>query len=171
MWSAGCSTGEEPYSMAIALLEALRMNEIRLDIWDMKILATDISTKVLETAENGVYMHEQLPAYAPRDMVGRYFLKGTNENAGMIKVKNSVKDIVRFRRLNFIESSYPFNKYFDVIFCRNVMIYFDEKMKRHMLSMFERHLCKLGYLFLGHSETMIGNGEFDSVNITVYRKK
>lgn len=171
MWSAGCSTGEEPYSMAISVNEALRMNSVETGAWDIKILATDISTRVLEAAAAGIYGYEQLPANVPKDMFRRYFLKGINENAGTLKVKALAGNMVRFRRLNLMDGQYPLSKQFDVIFCRNVMIYFDDHMKRHVLSMFDRHLCSRGHLFLGHSETMLGNGQFDAVHITIYRKK
>ncbi|MGD0282556.1 MAG: CheR family methyltransferase, partial [Dissulfurispiraceae bacterium] len=129
------------------------------------------STKVLETARAGIYGYEQLPDNIPKDIVGRYFLRGIDENEGKIKVKDFLKGIVRLGRLNFTEKSYPFNKEFDVIFFRNVMIYFDEEMKRHVISMFHRHLCGNGHLLLGHSETMFWNEEFVPVDITVYRKR
>ncbi len=171
IWSAGCSTGEEPYSIAITVYEALRNNGIPHGSWDIKILATDISTKVLKTAENGIYEVEQLPDFMPLDMTSRYFLKGVGENKGRIKVKDSLKDIIRFRRLNLKDRTYPFKRKFDVIFCRNVMIYFDEDMKRHVISNFHYYLSSTGYLFLGHSETMLGRDQFIPVYITVYRKR
>ncbi len=171
IWSAGCSTGEEPYSIAITVNEVLRIMDMEPGSWDIKILATDISTKVLETARAGIYEYGQLPGNMPEDMVGRYFLKGINENEGKIKAKDFLKGMVRLGRLNFTAKSYPFKKKFDLIFFRNVMIYFDEGMKRHVLSMFHRHLCGKGHLFLGHSETMLWNEEFVPVHITVYRKK
>lgn len=167
IWSAGCSTGEEPYSIAIAVNEALgRHNNDR----DIRILATDISTHVLEAAQTGIYEHEQLPEDMPADMTGRYFLKGIGENDGKIRLKDFIKGAVRFRRLNLKMATYPFKRSFDIIFCRNVMIYFDEDMKRHVLSMFYNHLSNNGYLFLGHSETMIGRETFKPVFVTVYKK-
>ncbi|HCZ12105.1 MAG TPA: hypothetical protein DHV16_07625 [Nitrospiraceae bacterium] len=166
IWSAGCSTGEEPYSIAIAVHEAMG----GISGWNMKMLATDISTKALDTAHSGIYEYEEIPDDLPPSLFGSYFLRGTGEHAGMIKVKDFVRDMIRFRRLNLKEREYPFAKTFDIIFCRNVMIYFDEHMKRHVLSMFHRHLSDNGYLFLGHSETMIGNEKFKPVYITVYKK-
>lgn len=165
IWSAGCSTGEEPYSIAITLCEVL--GDMRG--WDIKILATDISTKVLDIAQKGIYEYEAV-LEMPEDVVHRYFLRGTGENIGKIKVKDFLKEMIRFRRLNLKNRVYPFKRKFDVIFCRNVMIYFDEDMKQHVLSMFHRHLSDGGHLFLGHSETMLGNNRFKPVFITVYRK-
>lgn len=162
IWSAGCSTGEEPYSIAITLCEAL--GNIRG--WDIKILATDISTKVLDKAKNGIYEYSDMP----EDIVCRYFLRGDSENGRRIKVRDFLKDMIRFRRLNLKDGTYPFKRKFDVIFCRNVMIYFDEHIKRYLLSMFYDHLADNGFLFLGHSETMIGQERFKPVYITVYRK-
>jgi chemotaxis protein methyltransferase CheR len=165
IWSAGCSTGEEPYSIAITVCEALG----DMHGWDIKILATDISTKVLDAAQRGIYEYEAVSDMS-EDIVHRYFLKGTGENIGKIKVKDFLKDMIRFRRLNLKDGTYPFKRKVDVIFCRNVMIYFDEDMKQHVLSMFHRHLSDSGYLFLGHSETMLGSSGFKPVFITVYKK-
>ncbi|MEW6739364.1 MAG: CheR family methyltransferase [Nitrospirota bacterium] len=165
IWSAGCSTGEEPYSIAITLREAL--GDMRG--WDIKVLATDISTKVLDAAQRGIYEYEAV-SDMPEGVVRRYFLKGAGENIGKVKVRDFLKDMIRFRRLNLKDGAYPFKRKFDVIFCRNVMIYFDESMKQHVLSMFHRHLSDSGHLFLGHSETMLGSNGFKPVFITVYKK-
>lgn len=171
IWSAGCSTGEEPYSIAITLCEALSNTQQSLlhERWDIKILATDISTKVLNKADNGIYEYEAISDMS-EDIIHKYFLKGTGENTGMVKVKNFLKEIIRFRRLNLKDEVYPFNRGFDIIFCRNVMIYFDENMKQHVLSMFHKHLIEGGYLFLGHSKTMLSSNGFKPVFITVYKK-
>lgn len=169
IWSAGCSTGEEPYSIALTLCEAmqsLRPNEF----WDIKILATDISTKVLDTASAGIYLFEQFPETVSASLLKKYFMRGNNGNCDSIKVKDSVKNIIRFRKLNLKEKIYPFTKPFDVIFCRNVMIYFDDDMKRHVLSMYHKHLADDGYLCLGHSESMVGQEKFRPVHITTYKK-
>lgn len=171
IWSAGCSTGEEPYSLAITVCEALRnLTNPSFSSPDIKILATDISTKVLENAEVGIYGYEQLPEDMSPDNIKRYFLKGKGEHEGKIMVKDFVKGLLWFKRFNLKNETYPFRRGFDAIFCRNVMIYFDEDMKRHVLSLFHHHLSDGGYLFLGHSETIIGKDKFRPVYITVYNK-
>ncbi len=170
VWSTGCSTGEEPYSIAITVLEAFKREGVSPRSWDIKILATDISTKALRVAERGVYGAEQIPPSLPPETAARYFLKGVGRNEGLIKVKDFLKNMVKFRRLNLKDPTYPFRKRFDIIFCRNVMIYFDEEMKRHVISNLYKHLSDSGYLFLGHSETILGSKGFIPVFITVYRK-
>lgn len=177
IWSAGCSTGEEPYSIAVSVSKALSGLPVHGNFaacqyggWDVKVLATDISTRVLEKAQDGIYDLEQIPGEMQGSGLPTYFLKGSGENAGKIMVKEFVKEVVRFRRFNLKEDSYPFRGLFDVIFCRNVMIYFDDGMREHVLERFHRHLSPDGYLFLGHSETMHGQGRFKPVHITTYRK-
>lgn len=174
IWSAGCSTGEEPYSIAITLCEAMEdINKSRglgtARGFDIKILATDISTMALRRAETGIYEYEQISDLDPL-LIKRYFLKGKGENLGMVMVRDRLRNMIRFRRLNLKDQVYPFKGQFHVIFCRNVMIYFDEVMKRHVLSMFYRYLHSEGYLFLGHAETLLEKDEFRPVYITVYRK-
>ncbi len=178
IWSAGCSTGEEPYSIAITVCEALRDCFRTPDPadpycgWDIRILASDISTKVLATAQAGLYEREQIPAGIPPELLQRYFLKGHSSCANKVKVKGFLKDAIRFRRLNFKDVTYPFSKKFDLIFCRNVMIYFDDPMKNHLFHKFHQHLAHDGHLFLGHSETMTaGTSMFSPVHITVYRRQ
>lgn len=168
IWSAGCSTGEEPYSIAITICEAMEEDKM-VQRFDVKILATDISTRALERAEAGVYEYEQISDLDPF-LIKRYFLKGKGENSGMVMVKERLRDMIRFRRLNLKDQEYPFKGQFHVIFCRNVMIYFDEAMKRHVLSMFYRYLHPGGYLFLGHSEALLERDEFRPVYITVYKR-
>jgi chemotaxis protein methyltransferase CheR len=177
IWSAGCSTGEEPYSIAISVYEAFREAFPNADPanpfcgWDVKILATDISTNVLATAQRGLYSQEQIPAGIPKEFLQRYFLKGNNAYSGSVTVKEILKQGISFRRLNFKDTMYPFSNKFDMIFCRNVMIYFDEPMKQHVLKKFHHHLASDGHLFLGHSETMFGNSMFSPVHITVYARQ
>ncbi|MCL4491140.1 MAG: protein-glutamate O-methyltransferase CheR [Nitrospirae bacterium] len=171
IWSAGCSTGEEPYSIAMTLQAAFAKTGIKPEGWDIKILATDISTRVLGTAQSGVYECGQLPDSVQAEDIRKYFLKGDKWNEGKVKVKDAVKGMIRFSRFNLKSRIYPFKKKFDVIFCRNVMIYFDEDMKRHVLSGFHYHLSDNGYVFLGHSETMFKMDQFIPVHITVYKKR
>lgn len=177
IWSAGCSTGEEPYSIAITVCEALREMYPNADPadpycgWNIKILATDISTYVLAAAQRGLYGLEQIPAGVQKEIMRRYFLRGNNTYRDMVAVKEMLKRVIRFRRLNFKDAEYPFAKKFDMIFCRNVMIYFDDAMKNHVLEKFHRHLAPDGHLFLGHSETMFGNTMFSPEHTTVYRRQ
>ncbi len=178
IWSAGCSTGEEPYSIAITVCEALRElfpnadpNDPFCD-WEIKILATDISTKVLDIAQRGLYANDQIPEGVPLELLKCYFLKGNGSYANMVQVKDFLKQAIRFRRLNFKDAAYPFKQPFDLIFCRNVMIYFDEPMKNHVFHKFHQCLAKDGHMFLGHSETMTAdNSMFRPVHITVYSRQ
>lgn len=166
LWSAGCSTGEEPYSIAITVCMAIEQLGEAVSAWDIKVLATDISTKALETARAGVYDYSDcLPRTAYR-----YFLKGVNHAEGRMLVKDAVHGMVRFGRLNLMDDRYPFKRTFDAIFCRNVMIYFDDATRRALIGRLGRHLDDAGHLFLGHSETMLNTDQFASVGVTVYRK-
>ncbi|MBI5893041.1 MAG: protein-glutamate O-methyltransferase CheR [Deltaproteobacteria bacterium] len=175
IWSAGCSTGEEPYSIAITVHEAMKTilpSHIAGEgKWNIKILATDISTKAMDGAKTGIYEYQQLPDNMQTYIMSRYFMKGAKANDGKIMIKGFIKDMIRFRRLNFKESAYPFSKKFDVIFCRNVMIYFDENMRTHVINKFYEHLSDNGHLFLGHSETILNKERFIPVHITVHRKR
>ncbi|MBT0664726.1 protein-glutamate O-methyltransferase CheR [Geobacter pelophilus] len=176
IWSAGCSTGEEPYSIAISVWESFLECFPDADPydpfcgWDVRILATDISTDVLAAAQRGLYNIDQIPAGVPKELLQRYFLKGSKDFSGMVTVKEMLKRIIRFRRLNFKDATYPFSGKFDIIFCRNVMIYFDEAMKSQLLNKFHHYLAHDGHLFLGHSETMFASNQFSPVGITVYRR-
>lgn len=148
IWSAGCSTGEEPYSIAITLFETLGP---ALGDWDVKVLATDIDTRVLEVAQSGVYpldRIEQVPV-ARRD---RWFQRGTGEHAGSCRVRPEVGQILTFRPLNLIEA-WPVHGPFDVIFCRNVLIYFERALQTRIIRQFASLLRPGGLLFLGHSES------------------
>ena len=168
IWSAGCSTGEESYSIAISVYEAL--SELKGPKPDVSILGTDISTSAIELAEKGIYEEAQLPEDLPEKFLKRYFLKGVNEYSGMVKVKDFIKSMVHFERLNLRDKVYPLRRDFHIIFCRNVMIYFSQEMKDHVLNQFYNHLCEGGYLFLGHSEAMLNRPGFMPVYISVYRK-
>jgi chemotaxis protein methyltransferase CheR len=165
IWSAGCSTGEEPYTIAITLLESLSLGSG----WDLKILATDLSTKVLSTAQAGVYLREKVQSLSP-DLVRKYFLRGENQWQNYVKIKPLVKSIVTFQRLNFMES-FSFNEPFDCIFCRNVMIYFDKETRTHLVNRFYKQLEKGGIFFIGHSESLSGmEHPFHYVKPATYKK-
>ncbi len=146
IWSAGCSTGEEPYTLSIILLEMVD----RYHAWDIEILATDIDTKVLEQAKKGVYSKRSVKD-VPEEYLKKYFLK----DGDTYKVKFSVKKPVKFRHLNLMdEKKMRLITGIDFIFCRNVLIYFDENSRRAVVSNFYESLNNGGYIFLGHSESM-----------------
>lgn len=165
-WSAGCSSGEEPYTMAITLNEYF---EDRSD-FDVKILATDVSTKVLEEAKRGVYKEKAIGGL-DKAVVRANFMKGTGDQRGYVKVKEHVRRMVTVAHLNFMDESYPFKGPFDVIFCRNVLIYFDKKTQTRLISKFHDYLADDGRLFLGHSEGLAGGHPgFKYVAPAVYKK-
>ena len=166
IWSAGCSTGEEPYTIGITLLEYFKGKKAPF----CKILATDIDTQVLEKGLNGVYTQEQV-AGIDKKILKEYFLKGTGENQGFFKVKDFLKNLVFFRRLNLLADTYPMKKKFDVIFCRNVIIYFDKDTQRKLFDNFSRYLKDDGYLLVGHSENISSvTDKFFLAGRTIYRK-
>lgn len=169
MWSAACSTGEEPYSIAMCVLESLEKKPIR-PAWDFKILATDISTRVLRIAISGVYSEERVQKVPPA-LRQKYFEKTTQNNERVYKVKEVLKDVVVFRRLN-LKEPYPFKGSFEVIFCRNVMIYFDKPTQQDIITRMSYYLSPGGYLFVGHSESLAGlRHDLIYVRPAVYRKK
>jgi chemotaxis protein methyltransferase CheR len=166
IWSAGCSTGEEPYTIALTLCEALG----RLLTWDVRILASDIDTEVLAKADRGVYPRERVVDIPPA-LLHRYFLQGTGDNEGLVKVAPSLRTLVTFRRINFLDNPWPIRGLFDCIFCRNVIIYFDKATQTRLMQRFADHLKDDGYLFLGHSESLHGMSErFAFVRNTIYRR-
>lgn len=165
VWCAGCSSGEEAYSIAMTMLEALPENRRP----DLRILGTDISTRMLQLAEKGVYEASRVDK-VPYAMRRQYFQKGVNRWKGFYRVKPLVRDIVQFRRLNFIEP-FAFSRPFDIVFCRNVMIYFDKETQEKLVNRFHEVIQGAGYLFIGHSESLTGvRHRFRYVRPSVYRK-
>ena len=150
IWSAGCSTGEEPYSLAMMLLKYFGS-----DGWDLEILATDISTRVLEKARAALFPIDKAKEI-PKDYLHEYMLKGTKEQEGLMKASPELHKLVRFSRVNLNADSYPLTGNFDLVFCRNVLIYFDETSKKKVVSGLLRHLAPKGILFVGHSENLSG---------------
>ncbi len=166
IWSAGCSTGEEPYCIAMVLTEALPTAER----WDAKILATDIDSDVIATGQQGVYAVDRLSA-VPAARLRRCFRKGIGMNAGQAMIQPDVARLVSFRTLN-LQQSWPMSGPFDIIFCRNVMIYFDQATRERLVSRFATLLAPGGYLCLGHSESIhAGTAPFKLVGKTIYRKQ
>ncbi|MBW1797093.1 MAG: protein-glutamate O-methyltransferase CheR [Deltaproteobacteria bacterium] len=165
LWSAGCSSGEEPYSIAMTISEALDNREK----WQVKIRATDLSTKVLTTAGSGIYEKKKIEKI-PYELRKRYFQKGDNKWKGYFRVKKDVKKKISFQRLNFMEE-FHFGEPFDVIFCRNVMIYFDNPTKEVLVGKFFRYISDGGYLFIGHAESLTGfEHPFKYIQPSVYQK-
>lgn len=166
IWSAGCSTGEEPYTIAMVAREYFGTKSTP----EILILATDIDTQVLQKARAGIYGGDHLAAVEPQYMKN-YFVKETGENEGLYRVKDSLKEIVYFRRLNLLQDEYPMKKKFDVIFCRNVIIYFDRETQKKLFNKYYSYLKDDGYLLIGHSENITSiTNKFVLAGRTIYRK-
>jgi chemotaxis protein methyltransferase CheR len=164
-WSAGCSSGEEPYTLAMVLLDAIP----DAADWDIKVLATDISTRVLRTAQGGVYPKERAQSVPPQ-IRGRYFAAGRSPGETVCQVAPDVRKLITFRHLNLM-GPWPFTGPFDFIFCRNVMIYFDKQTQERLVGRFHDCLDKEGLLFTGHSESLTGiNHRYRYVEPTIYAK-
>jgi len=165
IWSAGCSTGEEPYSIAMTLRESLASTAIS----DVALLATDIDTNVLATAAAGVYEATRVESMS-RARMSKWFRRGRGANADKVKVVPELQEMIRFRQLNLMQE-WPVRGAFDLIFCRNVVIYFDKPTQRKLFARFAEKLAPRGYLIIGHSETLYNvSEEFELVGRTSYRK-
>ena len=165
IWSAGCSTGEEPYTMSMVLADYGEANPG----FSYSILATDISTRVLEKAHKAIYDDDRIgpiPPVAKR----KYLLRSKDRASGLVRIVPELRERVRFRRLNFMDADFGMREEHDVIFCRNVMIYFDRPTQERLVNKFCRQLRRGGYLFMGHSETLNGlDVPLVQVAPTVYR--
>lgn len=146
IWSAGCSTGEEPYTLAICVLENMNL----FHGWDIEIIATDIAPSVLEFARVGEYSGRRIEK-VPKEILDRYF-EQDKQYPEVYQLKEPARRLVKFYYLNLFKSPYPENC--DVIFCRNVMIYFDREYQKRLIDGFAKVLLPHGYLFIGHSETL-----------------
>ncbi len=165
LWSAGCSTGEEPYTLAMVLSEYARQQRL-----NFQIMATDISTNVLEKAMLAVYEEEKVIP-VPESMKKSYLLRSKERNSGLVRIVPELREKVRFRHLNFMDSDYGISEPIDIIFCRNVIIYFDRQTQEEVLNRFYRQLTPGGYIFMGHSETLNGlDVPFVMVAPTIYRR-
>jgi chemotaxis protein methyltransferase CheR len=167
VWSAACSSGEEPYSIAVTCVESVA-NPAQ---WDCKILASDLSTRVLARAADAVYDHD-LVSKLPPDIVRRHFLRGRGAESRTVKVKPHLREMVVFRQINLMDARYPIRTPLDVIFCRNVMIYFDRDTQEQLVAKFHQYLKPGGYLFTGHSESLQRlDHPFHYVAPTIYQKE
>jgi chemotaxis protein methyltransferase CheR len=144
--SAGCSTGQEPYSLAMVLLD-------RFSGWEIEITATDLSTRALEIARTGIWPAAKV-AEIPSSYLKAYMLKGFADQAGKMKAGPEIRSIIRFFRMNLNEPAYPLTGKFDMIFCRNVLIYFDQRGREQVVRRLASFLSPDGYLFLGHAESL-----------------
>ncbi len=166
VWSAGCSTGEEPYTLAMTLLKAFGPSA------RIQIVATDLDTAVLETAARGIYPMARIEGLS--DEWKRFaFLRGTGERRGQARVRPEVRDLVSFQQMNLRDAAWPLEGGpFQAIFCRNVMIYFDKPTQRELLGRFRQTLAPGGLLFVGHSEALLDAAlGFQSLGQTIYRRK
>ncbi len=167
LWSAGCSRGHEPYSLVMMLMEAVR----ELITWDLKILATDIDSDSLKWAYRGKYTPEEI-GHIPEGYVPRYFRVESRAGKRMFITKERLRKYLTFRRLNLLEFPYPLKGPMDMIFCRNVMIYFSKAQKQQIMGEFLRLLPVGGYLCLGASESLIGiDDRFALIGHAVYQKR
>lgn len=165
IWSAGCSSGEEPYTIGIVANESVP----DLASWDARILATDLSTRVLARASEGIYDADRLKNL-PGMLTGRYFTCIETHPPRRYQVNDCIRTLVSFARLNLLER-WPMRGPFDAVFCRNVMIYFDKPTQTRLVDRFWELLAPGGVLFVGHSESLAGvKHRFDYVQPTVYRK-
>lgn len=168
IWSAGCSTGEEPYTLAMVTNEFAERYPERGFAWS--ILATDISTKVLEKARQAIFDSERVTPI-PDPMKKKYLLRSKDPNKGLCRIVPELRKTVWFRRLNFMDEDFGMEERIDVIFCRNVIIYFDRPTQTRLLNKFCSQLVPGGYLFLGHSETLHGlDVPLVQIMPTIYRK-
>jgi Methylase of chemotaxis methyl-accepting proteins len=166
-WSAGCSTGEEVYTMTMTIHESIP----HLEEWDVKLLATDIDTEVVAHGQRGIYSKDRVQGIAPA-LVKKYFDPITDEKGKpAYQTKEALRRMVTFRHLNLF-SEWPFRNKFDFIFCRNVMIYFDRPTQEGLINNYYNNLNYGGHLFIGHSESLNGiNHKFEYVKPTIYVKK
>lgn len=163
VWSAGCSTGEEPYSIAIILKETVPPG------WDAKVIATDLDSNVVDTGQRGVYQIDRLKGVT-EERKKRWFLKGTGSQEGLVKVKPELQDVIEFGQLNLM-SEWPLKDAIDVIFCRNVVIYFDKPTQSKLFNRYADRLPDNGHLFIGHSESLYKVCErFELLGQTIYKK-
>lgn len=168
IWSAGCSTGEEPYTLAMVLSEF--KERCPMKGFDFIIIASDISQRVLDVAKRGIYDDEKIGPI-PMELRKKYLLKSKDRSRGLVRFVPELRSKLRFRVLNFMDTDFCFREPLDIIFCRNVVIYFDKETQERLFMRFYNCLKYGGYLFIGHSETMSGMTlPYTRVSNSVYRK-
>ena len=163
IWSAGCASGEEPYSIAMVVKEVMPID------WDVRILATDLDSNVLARGTQGIYDKERLNGVSEARLQ-RWFKKGTGLQVGKVQISPQLQEMVAFKRLNLMHI-WPMRGPLDIIFCRNVVIYFDKPTQRLLFDRFANLLAQGGHLFIGHSENLFQlTNRFRLVQQTVYTK-
>lgn len=165
IWSAGCSSGEEPYSIAMAVLEAIP----DLERWDVKILASDLDSNMVEAASKGVYRMERLQGIS-QERLKRWMRRGTGSDEGWARAGAELRSIIQFKQLNLMDA-WPMRNSFDIIFCRNVVIYFDKPTQQRLFDRYANQLDDDGWLFIGHSESLYGvTDRFELTGKTIYKR-
>jgi chemotaxis protein methyltransferase CheR len=182
IWSAACSTGEEPYSIAMSLLEALKHGRAPASLpagpiqpvfspggWQIEVVASDIDTTVLATAAEGIYGEESL-GDIPAGIQNKYFLRGKEDMSGRVRVKKDLSRLIKFQRINLMDSQWSLEGLFDAIFFRNALIYFNQDTQEIFLRRMLRYLQPGGYLILGHSEHVPWlNDAVEAIGHTIHR--
>ncbi len=167
VWSAACSSGEEPYTLGITINEFMRQH----GGFDFMVHGTDISTLILKMANNGIFTHERVSPAVPDELLRRYFMRSKDDTKKTYRVVPELRQKMRFSRLNFMDDSYNLPEKYDVVFCRNVLIYFDRPTQEAVVSKICNFLKPGGYFFHGHSESLIGmNLPLKNVRPTVFRR-
>ena len=165
IWSAGCSTGEEPYSLAITVQEFFSEHPD----WDVKIIATDLDSNVLAKGAKGVYEINRVEGVNP-EYKRRWMKRGKDDKADLVKMRAELQGLITFKQLNLLHG-WPINGPIDIIFCRNVVIYFDKETQRGLFDRYADVLADDGHLFIGHSENMFNVCDrFDSLGQTMYQR-
>lgn len=165
IWSAGCSSGEEPYSIAMCLREALPKSTG----WDVKILATDLDSNMVQRGKSGIYTAERVEGLTPARMK-KWVKKGSGENDDKVKMSDELRDLITFKELNLMEG-WPIKGPFDFMFCRNVVIYFNKETQKVLFDRYADLLAPKAHLFIGHSESLNKvTDRFDLIGKTIYQK-
>ena len=166
IWSAGCSSGEEPYTIAIVLFEFLE----KYPGYDFSILGTDISTLILQKAIDAEYTEDRVEGI-PLELKRKYFLRSKDRENPTVKMNAQMRSKIKFERLNFMENSYSIYDSFDIVFCRNVLIYFDRETQERVINKICSKISTGGYFFLGHSESIMNmNLPLRQIKPTMFQK-
>ena len=166
VWSAGCSSGEEPYTIAIVLNEFKQ----KTPGFNFSITGTDISSQILQKAISAIYNENRI-TNIPLDLKKKYFLRSKDRERKTVRVVRELRNYIKYLRLNFMDSSYNIHDMFDVIFCRNVLIYFNRETQEQVINKLCLKLKSGGYLFIGHSESIMGMDlPIEQIKPTIFRR-